>query len=74
MKYEISAADKIVILGTDGLWEFIPNQEALRIVVPFYASNDVEGASEALLQEAHQRWQKDSQVIDDITIIVVFLL
>ena len=31
--------DKFVILGSDGLWEFISNEEALQFTIPFFQAN-----------------------------------
>jgi serine/threonine protein phosphatase PrpC len=35
-----------LIIATDGVWEFISNEEAVNITVPFWEDNNPEGAAE----------------------------
>ena len=63
-----------MVIGSDGLWDRIPNDEVTRIVAnPFYVNKDAEGAVNYLMKEAVDRWQREQGMVDDITIIVVFL-
>lgn len=59
-------------MASDGVWEFVSNQEAAELVWPFYCKNNAEAAAEALALEAHRRWRREES-IDDITCVVVFL-
>jgi serine/threonine protein phosphatase PrpC len=66
--------DKFIILGTDGLWEGISNQEAGELVLPFYEKSDPEMAANELVKEAFRGWRKKSLImVDDITAIIIFL-
>ena len=65
--------DKFIVLGSDGIWEFISNEEVVNIVKDYYLENNIEGAIETLYNEASKRWIMEEEVIDDITIIIVFL-
>eukprot|EP00358_Blepharisma_japonicum_P006085 CAMPEP_0202944832 /NCGR_PEP_ID=MMETSP1395-20130829/5723_1 /ASSEMBLY_ACC=CAM_ASM_000871 /TAXON_ID=5961 /ORGANISM="Blepharisma japonicum, Strain Stock R1072" /LENGTH=74 /DNA_ID=CAMNT_0049644111 /DNA_START=1166 /DNA_END=1390 /DNA_ORIENTATION=+ len=65
--------DKFICLGSDGIFEFIPNEDIVKIVVPHWRLQDSDGACKALAKEAHNRWCKEEEVIDDITCICVFL-
>ena len=62
--------DKFLVIATDGLWEFINNQETV---------DTVEGqigpaqAVDTLVTEAGTRWMQEEQVIDDTTVIVANL-
>jgi serine/threonine protein phosphatase PrpC len=49
-------ADKFMILASDGVWEFISNDQAVNIVMPHYNNNSAEKAAEALIREAMKRW------------------
>eukprot|EP01022_Parablepharisma_sp_SALTPOND_P000565 TRINITY_DN102_c1_g1_i2.p1 TRINITY_DN102_c1_g1~~TRINITY_DN102_c1_g1_i2.p1 ORF type:complete len:461 (+),score=-10.16 TRINITY_DN102_c1_g1_i2:1068-2450(+) len=66
----LTAEDKVVIIGSDGIWEFITNIQAVEMVVPFWLNKDVEGACDKLVNEATSRWEKADASIDDITCIV----
>jgi serine/threonine protein phosphatase PrpC len=48
---------KYLVMGSDGLWEFMDNEDVLSIVNAFYPDN-VEGAVNALVNEATKRWNK----------------
>ena len=65
--------DKFIILGSDGIWEFISNEEVIDIVKDYYLENNIEGAIEHLYNEASKRWIMEEEVIDDITVIIIFL-
>jgi len=62
--------DCCIILATDGLWEFITDQEAIDMVSQ---SPEPRIAVENLINEANDRWIKEEQVVDDTTVCVAFL-
>ena len=50
--------DNILLLASDGLWEFISTEEALRIVLLFYLNGlDPSQACQELTREAVTRWR-----------------
>ena len=65
--------DKFIIMASDGIWEFISNEEVVNIVKDYYLENNIEGAIEHLYNEASKRWIMEEHVIDDITVIIIFL-
>ena len=42
IQYKLEEKDKFIIVGSDGLWEFIENEEAARVVLPYYKENKIE--------------------------------
>ena len=63
--------DLFIIVASDGVWEFIPSDEACRLVQKH--KNATEACS-ALVLEAALRWKKyEGSYRDDITAIVAFL-
>ena len=72
-EFILSKDDKFIIIGTDGLWEYITSQECVEIVKEFYLKNDIQGAINYLFKESAKRWITEQDVIDDITIILIFL-
>jgi serine/threonine protein phosphatase PrpC len=70
---ELSNNDKFMVLASDGVWEFMRNEEVGRIIYPFYLKKNAEGAAECLVREAFKKWKKEEDIIDDITCIVIFL-
>jgi serine/threonine protein phosphatase PrpC len=70
-EYELNpSTDKFIVVATDGLWEFISNQETVDFVE---AQNTPADAVDVLVTEAATRWMHEEQVIDDTTIIVANL-
>lgn len=68
--HDLKREDKYLILATDGIWEFISNEEAMSIVA---ACKTPEQACEKLVAEAHERWMcEEDGVVDDITCLVMF--
>ena len=65
--------DKFIILASDGIWEFMTNEEVVDIVKDYYLENNIQGAIEHLYNEASKRWIMEEEVIDDITVIIIFL-
>ena len=49
----LSPDDKIIVIASDGVWEFISNDEVANTVFPFYFENQPEAAANALVRYAH---------------------
>ena len=72
-KYEFSGNEKFIIIASDGIWEYITSEECVDIIKDFYENNmDAVGAIHFIMEEAFNRWKKYDEIIDDITIIIVF--
>lgn len=67
---KLTKDDHFLVLATDGLWEFITNEEVAKMTKPFTVPEE---ACEHMAKEAHTRWMKEEGVVDDTTIIVAFL-
>jgi serine/threonine protein phosphatase PrpC len=72
-EFTFTTEDRILVVGSDGLWEFISNQEIIDMLVPYYEKSDLEGACEELLTCSHNKWVQNCTVIDDITFIIIFM-
>lgn len=61
------------MLASDGVFEFLSNEDIVKIVVKHWKAKSTVSAAEAIAKQARRKWIKLEQVIDDITCIVVFL-
>ena len=73
-QHTLQKDNKFIIIGSDGLWEYISNEEAARMVYPYYSRYEVEEAAIALVKEAQCRWAKHETLIDDVTCVIIFLV
>ena len=73
IEYSLLEEDKFIILASDGIWEFISNDECVNLVKDFYNKKDINGAINILYKESCERWINKEEIIDDITMIIVFL-
>ena len=72
-RYEFNGNEKFIVLASDGIWEYITSEECVNIIKDFYENNmDAIGAIHYIMNEAFNRWKKYDEIIDDITIIVIF--
>ena len=44
LEYSINPDDKFIVLGSDGIFDFIKNEEVVKMVVPYWIRGDVNGA------------------------------
>ena len=72
VEYTIDYFSKYMLICSDGIWEFINNEHAMKIANKFYIRNDPKGLCHELTQESIKLWEKREVVIDDITVLVVF--
>ena len=62
------------MIGSDGLWEFFSNIEIGNIVYPYFLLDDPENAANELVKAAFRQWRrKESSMVDDITVLVIFI-
>lgn len=62
--------DLYLVIASDGLWEFMTDQEVIDICK---TQTDARRTVDLLIMEANGRWMKEEQVIDDTTVIVAYV-
>ena len=72
IEYNINIKSKYMIICSDGIWEFINNEQAMEIGNKYYLRNDPNGLCNELAKNATELWTKEDIVIDDITVVVAF--
>jgi serine/threonine protein phosphatase PrpC len=73
LENDLKEDDKFLIVASDGVWEYLENQEVAELIAPFYLRGDLDLACERVIRVASEVWQKVSLSRDDITLIVVNL-
>jgi len=71
----ISENDHILMLCSDGVWEFVQPQEAADIIAEFKDPSTASKAADKLAKEAWDRWMREEggAVVDDITAVLIYL-
>ena len=63
---------KYIVIASDGIWEFLTNKNVSEIIKRFYNAGDAKGAAEELIKQSREKWAKDGESADDITVIIIF--
>jgi serine/threonine protein phosphatase PrpC len=74
IELDTTSEDHVLLLCSDGVWEFITPLEAVNLVND-HPSSKAMVAAERLAKEAWDRWIKEEggAVVDDITVVLVYL-
>ena len=67
---ELSPDDKIIVLASDGVFEFLTNQSVIDLCCKF---NDPLAACRAVVAESYELWLQYELRTDDITMICMFI-
>ena len=74
LELDLCKEDRFIVIASDGVWEFISNDEIAKIVKPFFDAKNAEKAAEAVVKESYLRWKREEEgIVDDITCVIVFL-
>lgn len=55
------------------IYRFLSNEWVIETVFEYYKKGDPNGACTKLVAAAKEAWQREDEVIDDITVIVAFV-
>lgn len=70
MSYELTERDKFMVIASDGVWEFLSNEQVVEIVVS--CEGDAEKAAAEVCARSYREWRAEEEVVDDITAVVVY--
>jgi len=69
VEHDLKKEDVFVIFASDGVWEFLSNEQACEIV--WKHKHNYRAAAAALVTEASKRWKQEEEVVDDITCVII---
>jgi serine/threonine protein phosphatase PrpC len=61
-----------IIVASDGVWEFMNNEQVKNILNKYKFNHDAYACSKEIVEKARQIWKGTSFAIDDITCVTVF--
>jgi len=59
-EFTLNLNDRFIVIASDGVWEFLQNEDVAKIVLPFYEQNAPEAAANALVKAAFKKWKQVS--------------
>ena len=71
-EFDIEDTCKFIVIASDGIWEFLSKEKVTHYVNKFYKKNNIYDAALKLVKKSTSCWEKEDNVIDDITVIVIF--
>ena len=72
-EYSTTKNDKALIIASDGLWEYVSNEEVMNVVKNLCNKKDGNAIANELYKISTEKWKKENCNMDDITIICVLL-
>ena len=64
---------KMLIIATDGIWQFLSGEKVKDILLKFYEEDDIRGGVKKLSKISYDIWKiRNKEFIDDITVGVLF--
>lgn len=70
MMHQLTPNDKFMVLASDGVWEFLSNEQVIKIVAD--CQGDEVAAAKAVCDKSYDLWRQEEEVVDDITAVVVY--
>lgn len=72
--HTVTPEDEFMIIATDGVWEFLSSEEAVKIVADLLSTRGATKACQALIEAAAAKWHiEEGDYRDDITALVIRL-
>ena len=72
IEYDINFSSKYMVICSDGVWEFISNEQVRDLGNFFYQNNDISGFCTELIKMSEEKWAENEIIRDDITVVSVF--
>ena len=72
IEYNIDKTSKYFVMASDGIWEFINNEDCMKMANPYFLKNDCLGLCRELSKKASELWNINDIIRDDITVVVGF--
>ena len=74
-EYTLNEGDKFIVCATDGIWEYLSNDDVMDTIKDIYENNGkAEEACEILVKRASSEWIKENnKTMDDISCAIIFL-
>lgn len=71
-EFKLNAKAKFLIICSDGVYEFLSNEDLMKMGFRYYYNNTPEAFCRDVINRSTIFWEKESKFVDDMTIITVY--
>ena len=57
-EFKIEKEDRFIVVASDGVWEYLSNEDIMNIVIPYFDRDNPEQASDRVVVESINAWKK----------------
>ena len=73
LNFNIDNKCQCLVIGSDGVWQYLSNSDIGRIIKPFLIKNEAENCCKEIIRKSSLKWIENDFIVDDITVSVIFL-
>ena len=70
IEVNVSSNSFLIICASDGVWEFLSNEDVRDIIVKNLSGNDFHNVVKEIIKESNIQWENEGVVRDDITCVI----
>ena len=72
LEFDLNKNAKFIVVASDGIWEFLSNENVRDIGKKYYKENNPNGFCHEIVKCSYKLWKNNGIVVDDITAIAAF--
>ena len=72
LEYDLNNNVKYIIAASDGIWEFLTNENVRDVAKKYYMDKNPNGFCHEIVKDAYKIWKENGITVDDITAIAAF--
>ena len=72
IEYNLDQRSKYLVICSDGVWEFLNNEDIMKIGIEYYLKNNIDEYLDKIIKVSEFWWEKEDTMRDDITAVIVF--
>ena len=72
IEYNLDQRSKYMVICSDGVWEFLNNEDIMKIGIEYYLKNNIDEYLDKIIKVSEFWWEEEDTMRDDITAVIVF--
>ena len=72
IEYNLDQRSKYMVICSDGVWEFLNNEDIMKIGIEYYLKNNIDEYLDKIIKVSEFWWEKEDTMRDDSTAVIVF--